>query len=120
MRLYLDDDSVNRVLVAQLRQAGHHVEIPADIGYIGRADAVHLLHAVQESRVLMSHNHDDYRDLHNLVIGAGGSHSGIFALRKDQDKRRDMRPTHIVSAIARLVSAGVDVKGSFVVLNHWR
>ncbi|MEX2173041.1 MAG: DUF5615 family PIN-like protein [Pirellulaceae bacterium] len=120
MRLYLDDDSVNRVLIAQLRQAGHDVQIPADIGSAGEADAVHLLHALREKRVLVSYNHDDYKELHDLVIGSGGFHPGILALRRDGDRRRDMRPFQVVGAIGKFIASGSPFVDSFNVLNHWR
>ena len=120
MRLYLDDDTVNRVLIAQLRQSGHDVQIPADIGLMGAADPVHLLHALREKRVVMSHDHDDYKDLHDLVVGSGGSHAGIFALRRDRDRKRDMRPLQIVGAIAKVIRSTHPIAGSFIVLNHWR
>jgi len=35
MRLYLDDDSAEALLIALLQQAGHDVQIPADAGMIG-------------------------------------------------------------------------------------
>jgi Domain of unknown function (DUF5615) len=120
MRLYLDDDSVHRALISQLRQAGQDVQIPADIGFSGEADPLHLLHAIQDDRVLMSQNHDDYHDLHDLVIGSGGSHPGIFALRRDRDRRRNMHPFQIVGAIVKVLAAEVPITNSFVVLNHWR
>lgn len=56
MKLYLDDDTVNRVLISQLRHAGHDVQIPSDIGYSGESDAVHMLHAIKDNRVLVSYN----------------------------------------------------------------
>lgn len=45
MKLYLDDDSAAGLLVRLLRQDGHDVRLPADIGLSGEEDAVHLTHA---------------------------------------------------------------------------
>jgi len=42
MRLYLDDDSAEALLIALLQQAGHDVQIPADAGMIGQHDSIHL------------------------------------------------------------------------------
>lgn len=120
MRLYLDDDSVASVLVTRLRQAGHNVQIPADIGFTGKEDPVHLLHAIREQRVFLSGNHDDFEDLHDLVVHSGGSHPGILIVRKDGDWRRDMKPLQIVQAINRLLAAAVPLINSIIVLNHWR
>ena len=41
MRVYLDDDSAALLLARLLRQAGHDVELPADVGLSGEDDAVH-------------------------------------------------------------------------------
>lgn len=48
MNLYLDDDCAGKLLVQLLRQAGHDVQIPAEVGLSGANDAVHLRHAIFE------------------------------------------------------------------------
>jgi hypothetical protein len=68
MRIYLDDDSAAQLLARLLRQAGHEVQIPADVGLLGEDDAVHLTHAVKDDRVLLTGNHRDFLNLHNLVM----------------------------------------------------
>jgi hypothetical protein len=120
MRLYLDDDTVNRALISQLRQAGHDVEVPADIGNLGASDPVHLLHAVETGRVFISYNHDDFEELHDLVTGSGGSHPGILIVRRDQDRRRHMSPAQIVRAIAKLDASGTGIADAVIVFNQWQ
>jgi hypothetical protein len=120
MRLYLDDDSVARALIVTLRKAGHVVQIPADIGLMGEADPVHFLHAIREQRLLLSSNHDDFEDLHELVVYSGGSHPGVLIVRKDDDHRRDMTVNQIVRAIGNLLASSIPLQDSLTVLNHWR
>lgn len=120
MRLYLDDDSVDAVLVRMLRQAGYDVELPADVGHAGDADPVHLSHAIRSDRVLLSHNHRDFEKLHELVSVSGGHHPGILIVRKDNDPKRDLKPAGIVRAIRKLLAANVPIADTFNVLNHWR
>jgi predicted nuclease of predicted toxin-antitoxin system len=120
MRLYLDDDSAHRLLVRLLRQAGHDVELPADVGMVGEEDPVHLTHAIGEDRVLLSKNHDDFRNLHNLILAAQGHHPGILIVRRDNDPSRDLKPPRIVRAIRNLEAAGVPIRDEFHVLNQWR
>jgi hypothetical protein len=72
MRLYIDDDSVEALLIRLLRRAGHDLRLPADIGFSGKADAVHFLQAIRENRALLSRNSDDFSNLHALVIGSSG------------------------------------------------
>jgi hypothetical protein len=120
MRLYLDDDSASTLLARLLRQAAHGVQLPADVGMAGHDDAVHLAQAIREDRVLLSHNHHDFENLHNLIILAGGHHPGILAVRKDNNPKRDLNAAGIVRAIATLLAAGVPIPDQFTVLNHWR
>jgi predicted nuclease of predicted toxin-antitoxin system len=120
MRLYLDDDSASPRLATQLRQAGHDVQIPADVGKTGENDPVHLIHAVRDDRTLLSKNYDDFEDLHDLVVAVKGHHPGILVIRQDNDPKRDLKNHDIVRAIGKLLAAGVPVADEYIVLNHWR
>jgi predicted nuclease of predicted toxin-antitoxin system len=83
MRLYLDDDSVRSVLIRRLAAEGHDVLIPSDAGIAGEEDATHLMCSIRTDRILVTHNHDDFELLHNLVVLAGGHHPGILVIRRD-------------------------------------
>ena len=120
MRVYLDDDSTSGLLVRLLTRAGHDVRLPIDIGVAGRNDAVHLTHAILESRVLITYNADDFEELHNLVEAAGGHHPGVLAVRRDNNPKRDLDQKGIVRALGKLQAAGAPVRDQFTVLNHWR
>jgi predicted nuclease of predicted toxin-antitoxin system len=120
MRLYLDDDSVAAVLIRLLQLAGHDVRIPADIGMAGEDDPVHLLHAIREDRALLSRNHDDFEQLHDLILQAQGHHPGILIVRRDNDPSKDLKPAGIVRAIRNLEAANIPIRDSFHVLNQWR
>jgi hypothetical protein len=120
MMLYLDDDSASALLVRLLGRAGHDVRLPVDIGVGGANDAVHLTHAVLQDRVLLSHNHNDFEELHNLVVAVRGHHPGILVVRKDNNPRKDLDEKGIVRALAKLLAAGVQLTDHFYVLNHWR
>lgn len=120
MNLYLDEDSVQRLLVQLLRGAGHDVAVPSDIGLLSRSDAVSLRFAIGTDRSLLTANHDDFRELHDLILTAGGAHPGILVVRRDNDRRRDLTPRGIVSAIAHLLASGVPIKNELIILNQWR
>ena len=120
MNLYLDDDIVKASLVARLRRAGHQVTVPADVMLSGAWDPSHLLHAVQHSLVLVSKNHDDFKELHLLVQATKGQHTGILIVRADNDPRRDMKDADIERALYNLERAGVPIANEFQILNHWR
>jgi hypothetical protein len=120
MRLYLDDDSVQRLLIRLLRSGGHDVETPADAGMVGESDAVQLTHAVKTDRALVSRNHKDFDELHELVNRTGGVHTGILIVRRENNRSRDMSPRATVHALTNLLASGAQIKIEVTVLNHWR
>jgi predicted nuclease of predicted toxin-antitoxin system len=120
MRLYLDDNSASPLLVRLLQRAGHYVQLPMDAGLAGRSDVVHLTHAIDDDRVSLTEDHEDFKDMHNLLMRAGGHHPGILVVRRDNDPKRDLKPPGVVRAIAKLLAAGVPLVDYYHVLNHWR
>ncbi len=120
MNLYLDDDTVAALLIRHLRNAGHDLRTPADLGLAGADDPVHLTHAIREGRALMTRNYDDFLKLHNLVMAAQGHHPGILVLRRDSGSRCRMAPHDIVRALRNLAAAGVPVADQYTILNAWQ
>ena len=120
MNLYIDDDSAKGALVARLKREGHQVVVPTDVFLSGAADPRHLLHAVENDMVLLTRNHDDFQDLHRLVQATGGLHTGILAIRSDNDPTRDMKDSDIARAIRNLEQSGVPTANEFHILNQWR
>jgi hypothetical protein len=120
MRLYLDEDVASRELLRALTRAGHDVTTPTDANLMGESDASQLTHAIREIRVCITANYGDFEELHNLVIQSGGSHPGVFTIRSDNDRRRDMRPAQIVSAIKNAGELLSSVRDHVICLNDWR
>jgi hypothetical protein len=120
MRLYLDEDSASTLLVQLLRSVGHNVETPTEAGMIGEDDAVQFTHAIQEARVFLTRNHDDFRNLHNLATALRGHHPGVLVVCKENNPKRDLTARGIVGAIGKLLAAGVAVADRFTILNAWR
>jgi predicted nuclease of predicted toxin-antitoxin system len=120
MNLYIDDDSAKGALVTRLKKEGHHVVVPADASLSGAADPRHLLHAIENDLALLTKNHDDFQDLHLLIQAAHGQHTGILAIRCDNDPTRDMKDAEIVRAIRNLEQSGAPTANELHILNHWR
>lgn len=120
MNFYLDDNCAKLTLASLLRRAGHTVTLPGDIGLSGATDARHLAACVVADRILMTRDHDDFLDLHDLILAAQGRHFGILVIRADNDPGRDMKDRDVLRAIANLEAAGVSIASGFHILNHWR
>jgi len=120
MKLYLDDDSVDKLLVQLLRKGGHDICLPADLGIAGAKDSVHLRFAIRQQRTFLTRNYEDFELLHLLLLEAQGHHPGILVVRKDNDPTRDLKPAGIVRALRNLLAAGVPIADQCVILNHWR
>jgi hypothetical protein len=120
MRLYLDDDSVDDLLIRLLRKSKHDVAVPADFSLSGCHDALHFKQCIRETRTLLSGNRRDFPFLHDLVREAQGRHFGVLIVPKDNDPKRDLRPGSIVRAIANLLAAKIPIENELHVLNHWR
>jgi predicted nuclease of predicted toxin-antitoxin system len=120
MNLYLDDNSAKASLVSLLRRAGHQVALPINHGLAGATDPRHLAYCAGQSQVLLTRDHDDFLDLHDLIQATHGRHAGILVVRADNDPTRDMKDRDIVRALANLEAAGVPLENEFYILNHWR
>lgn len=120
MNLYLDDDTADRRLVLRLSDAGHVVVVPGEVNLSGAPDTRHLIYAIRQSLVLMTRNHDDFLDLHEVVQVARGTHPGILIIRFENDPTRDMTPRQIATALANLATAAVPLENQVYILNHWR
>ena len=120
MLLYIDDDSVDGVLIRRLTDNGYDTLTPRTAGTAGQADPVHFMCAVRAGRVLVTHDHEDFTLLHDLVLLAVGHHPGILGIRRDNDPTRDMSPGAIVRAIHNLTASNLAIPDAVHVLNHWR
>jgi hypothetical protein len=120
MKLYLDDDIASKLLVRLLVEKGHDVEDPLQAGLAGDDDPVHLTHAIEADRVLLSGNHDDFRTLQNLLLAAEGHHPGMLIVRKDNDPRRDLSPRGIANCIDKIEASQASLADQFIIVNQWR
>ena len=119
MRVYIDEDLASQELRRSLRKAGD-VLSPHDAGRLGDSDTMQLIFAIQNHRACITRNSSDFQELHDLVIACGGSHPGILTIHSDNDRRRDMKPAHVVAAIANIEAVITSVRNLILSLNDWR
>ena len=84
IRLYLDEDAMDRDLVRALRARGVDVEPANEVGMIEREDDEHLTYATTQGRVIFSFNIGDFCRLHGEFMANRKSHAGIVVSRQQR------------------------------------
>lgn len=120
MRVLADENMSSRRLAARLGVAGHDVVLATDVGLVAVSDARVLAWATGQGRPVLTRDHGDFADLHDLVMTVGGHHPGILVIRFDNDPRHNLTERAIASALANLEASGTVVADGLHVLNHWR
>jgi predicted nuclease of predicted toxin-antitoxin system len=120
MRIYLDDNTTDPLLVTELLKRGHGVEQPSKAAQSGASDARHLEYAIKQGLVVLTRDYEDFTDLHDVIVAARGEHPGIFLVRFDNDPTKDMKPGGMATAVDRIEASGVPLINQLFVLNHWR
>lgn len=82
IRLYLDEDSMDKALVQALRARSVDVVTAFESGMIEQADQDHLDFATAQGRVLLSFNVGDFYQLHASYLEKNKSHAGIILSRQ--------------------------------------
>ncbi|HWE35228.1 MAG TPA: DUF5615 family PIN-like protein [Isosphaeraceae bacterium] len=120
MRLLLDENISEHRRAARLKSAGHDLVVDGSVGLLSVTDPRVLAWAICERRATMTHDHEDFTDLHDLILAAGGHHPGILIVRDDGDPRHRMSAQAIATALARLQASGTSLPDHLHVLNHWQ
>jgi hypothetical protein len=68
----------------------------------------------------LTRDSEDFEDLHDLIIAAGGHHAGILIVRFDIDPRHNLTDRGIATGISKLESSSVPIRDQLHVLNQWR
>jgi len=77
-----------------------------------------LAWAVAQDRPVLTRDHEDFADLHDLVVAVVGHQPGILVVRFDNDPRHNLTERAIARAIGKLESSRVAVVDRVPVLNH--
>jgi predicted nuclease of predicted toxin-antitoxin system len=116
LRILVDEDSQARAQLNVLRSDGHDVVAIGELEKNGTPDPEAFDLAQSLERVLLTHNTEDFHELHQVRPG----HRGIMAVFRDADLRKNMNYAQIAAAVNRLETSGATIAGQFHILNHWR
>jgi predicted nuclease of predicted toxin-antitoxin system len=115
LKLFVDEDSQDKIFVKLLRIAGHDVLTVNEAGMNGKPDPVVLDYARSQNRLLFSFNCNDFKALHK----ENPTHPGILVVHHESDFSKNMSYQDIVRAIANLEAANIPIANQFLSLNHW-
>ena len=120
MRLLLDENMSDPRLASRLQAQGHDPVLAGDVGLLSATDARVLIWAIAQALPVLTRDSEDFEDLHDLIMAAGGHHPGVLVVRFDNDPRHNLTDRGIASAINKLESSGVPIPDHIHVLNQWR
>ena len=115
LKLLIDEDCQDRLLVKLLRNAGHDVITVNEAGLMGKSDLVILERAKTEKRVLLTYNCDDFESLHEI----DSNHLGILAVYQNANHLKNMSFKEIVRAVNNIEKSEMILEKLFVSLNQW-
>jgi len=84
IRLYVDEDAMDRDLVQALRARGVDVITALDAGMIERRDEEHLDYATAHGRVLYTFNVGDFYRLHIAFQAQRKPHAGLILTQQQR------------------------------------
>ncbi len=120
MRLLVDENLCDRSLDVRLRAEGHEPILAIDVGLQSFADPRVLIWAIGQGLPVLTQDSEDFEDLHDLIMAAGGHHSGLLIVRVGRDPRQSLTNRAIGIAISKLESSGLPIRDQLHVLNQWR
>ena len=120
MRFLIDENTSHPRLAARLRAQGHDPILAGDAGLLSASDPRVLIWAITQALPVLTRDHDDFEDLHDLLMAGSGHHPGILVVRFDSDPRHNLSDRGIAGAISKLEASGVPIPDRIPVLNQWR
>lgn len=84
IRLYVDEDAAQSIVVDGLRRAGFDVVTASQAEMRGAADEAQLTHAASDGRALYTLNVAHFARLHNEAVRDGRQHAGIIVVPRQR------------------------------------
>lgn len=115
IKLYLDEDTINRRLIKALRSRDIDVLTAHEAGLVGASDQEHLDYASSIGRAVFTFNTRDFVRLHIEYVSVDRCHAGVIV--SDQ--------THVGVILRRLLKllnarSAADMQGWLEYLSNWQ
>ena len=100
IRIYIDEDAMDKDLVRALRARGIDVITALEAGMIECPDSNHLEYATTQGRALYGFNIGDFSRLHTAFLNEGKVHAGIILAQQQHYSVGDQmrRILHLIAA----------------------
>jgi predicted nuclease of predicted toxin-antitoxin system len=115
LRLLIDEDAQDKVLVKLLRETGHDLITVNEAGLTSQPDRIVFNYASKNNRIVLTFNCPDFEKLHQQT----STHPGIFVVYQEANPNKKMSFKQINRAIANLEAANFPLANQFISLNHW-
>ena len=112
VRLLVDECSEAKLLVQKLRDAQHDVLTVSEANLRNVRDADVFAAAIDDNRILLTHNPADFVELHEIRMAQNLTHPGLFLVHR-KNKPTDMTYDQIVKAIENLESTEVPFENTY-------
>lgn len=119
LKLLVDECMLNKLLVNQLREAGHDVQTVTDANLLGESDNAVFAHAIGEDRIIITNNCLDFQTLSKQRLESGQHHPGILLVFLYNNPHKDMSVADIIKALANLEESGLELPDQAVSVNRY-
>jgi len=119
LKLLLDECLLDKSLVSKLRNAGHDVITASEVGLIRKRDEVIFQYAIDQQRIVLTTNCDDFIILAGTATTTQNSYPGILLVYRYNNPNKDMSNEQIVTAINNLEKTSAVISSNCYSLNRY-
>jgi predicted nuclease of predicted toxin-antitoxin system len=119
LKLLVDEDSQGKLLVNQLKKAGHNIHTVNDVDLRSASDIAVFAYAINHNYVMLTHNCIDFSELAEQILQQGKHHSGLLLIYKDNNPTKDISVAAIIKALKNLQNSKLILIDQTIILNKY-
>lgn len=106
-------------MVSKLRNAGHDILTVSEVDLIRKRDEIIFQYAIEQQRIVLTTNCDDFIILANTATMAQKSYPGILLVYRYNNPNKDMSNEQIVMAVSNLEKTSITIANNYHSLNRY-